>query len=90
MVNQRIWAVICGAAVIQKGANAGPTVPNGPAHQRVIEEALSQAGFPPSDVDYLEAHGAGSALGDPIGVDAAAGALRQGARRGACAADEGG
>ena len=52
MVNQRIWAVICGAAVIQKGANAGPTVPNGPAHQRVIEEALSQAGFPPSDVDY--------------------------------------
>ena len=68
----RIWAVIRGAAVNQNGASAGPTVPNGPAQQRVIEEALSQAGFPPSDVDYLEAHGAGSALGDPIEVQAAA------------------
>ena len=68
----RIWAVVRGAAVNQNGASAGPTVPNGPAQQRVIEEALSQAGFPPSDVDYLEAHGAGSALGDPIEVQAAA------------------
>ena len=68
----RIWAVIRGAAVNQNGATAGPTVPNGPAQERVIEEALSQAGVRPSDVDYLEAHGAGSALGDPIEVQAAA------------------
>ncbi len=68
----RIWAVIRGAAVNQNGASAGPTVPNGPAQERVIEEALSQAGVLPSDVDYLEAHGAGSALGDPIEVNAAA------------------
>ena len=68
----RIWAVIRGAAVNQNGVSAGPTVPNGPAQERVIDEALSQAGISPSDVDYLEAHGAGSALGDPIEVQAAA------------------
>ena len=68
----RIWAVIRGAAVNQNGATAGPTVPNGPAQERVIEDALSQAGVAPSDVDYLEAHGAGSELGDPIEVQAAA------------------
>ncbi len=68
----RIWAVIRGAAVNQNGAAAGPTVPNGPAQERVIEEALAQAGVQPSDVDYLEAHGGASELGDPIEVQAAA------------------
>ena len=67
----RVWAVIRGAAVNQNGTSAGPTVPSGPAQERVIEEALSQAGVQPSDVDYLEAHGAGSELGDPIEVRAA-------------------
>ncbi len=68
----RIWGVIRGSAVNQNGASAGPTVPNGPAQERVIEEALSRAGVAPSDVDYLEAHGGGSELGDPIEVQAAA------------------
>ena len=68
----RIWAVIRGSAVNHNGAAAGATVPNGPAQERVIVQALSQAGFAPSEVDYLEAHGAGSELGDPIEVKAAA------------------
>ena len=67
----RIWAVIRGTAVNQNGVSAGPTVPNGPAQESVIEEALSQAGVQPSEVDYLEAHGAGSELGDPIELQAA-------------------
>ena len=67
-----IWGVIRGSAVNQNGASAGPTVPNGQAQERVIEEALSRAGVSPSEVDYLEAHGAGSALGDTIEVQAAA------------------
>ena len=68
----RIWGVIRGAAVNQNGASAGLTVPNGPAQERLLQDALSRAGVEPADVDYLETHGAGSALGDPIEVGAAA------------------
>ena len=68
----RICGVIRGAAVNQNGPSAGPTAPNGPAQERVILAALAQAGVAPDEVDYLEAHGAGSALGDPIEVQAAA------------------
>ena len=68
----RIWGVVRGSAVNQNGATAGPTVPNGRAQQRVIEEALDRGGVLPDQVDFLEAHGAGSALGDPIEVQAAA------------------
>ena len=67
-----IWGVILGSAVNQNGASAGPTAPNGPAQERVIEEAILKAGVEPRDVDYLEAHGVGSNLGDPIEVQAAA------------------
>ncbi len=73
-----IWGVIRGSAVNQNGASAGPTVPNGRAQERVIREALSRAGVPPSEVDYLEAHGAGSELGDTIEVQAAAAVYGQG------------
>ena len=68
----RIWGVIRGSAVNQNGAAAGPTVPNGSAQERVIGTALARAGMAPAEVDYLEAHGAGSQLGDPIEVNAAA------------------
>ena len=62
----RIWAVIKGSAVNQNGASAGLTIPNGQAQERVMEAALSQAGFSGSEVDYLEAHATGSQLGDAI------------------------
>ena len=68
----RIWAVIRGSAVNQNGASAGLTVPNGPAQERVMREALTQAGAAPSHVDYLESHATGSQLGDPIELNAAA------------------
>ena len=67
----RIWAVIRGSAFNQNGASAGATVPSGPAQERLIERALAQAGIAPSEVDYLEAYGGGSAFGDPIEVKAA-------------------
>jgi len=68
----RIWAVIRGSAVNHNGTAAGLTMPSGPAQEQVIEEALSRAGIAPADVDYLEAHGGGSEIGDSIEVQAAA------------------
>ncbi|WP_319436005.1 type I polyketide synthase [Mycobacterium sp. RTGN5] len=73
-----IRAVIRGSAVNQDGASGGLTVPNGVAQQRVIGEALACAGLVPSDIGYLEAHGTGTSLGDPIEVQAAAAALGKG------------
>ena len=68
----RIRAVIRGSAVNQDGASSGLTVPNGGAQQRLITAALARAGVAGRDVDYLEAHGTGTSLGDPIEVQAAA------------------
>src|ERR1700727_2606349 len=71
----RIRAVIRGSAINQDGASGGLTVPNGVAQQRVITDELKRAGVAAADVDYLEAHGTGTSLGDPIEVQAAGGAL---------------
>jgi len=68
----RIWAVIKGSAVNHGGASVGLTVPHTPALEQVMEAALAEAGVTPSDVDYLEAHGTGTAVGDPIELDAVA------------------
>ena len=67
-----ILAVIKGTAVNQDGASSGLTVPNGGAQQRLISTTLARAGVAGRDVDYLEAHGTGTSLGDPIEVQAAA------------------
>ncbi|MDE0393207.1 MAG: SDR family NAD(P)-dependent oxidoreductase [Gammaproteobacteria bacterium] len=68
----RIWGVIRGAAVNHGGASVGLTVPNAPALEQVMETALEDAGITPAEVDYLEAHGTGTAVGDPIEINAVA------------------
>jgi myxalamid-type polyketide synthase MxaB len=76
--NDNILALIRGSAVNQDGASGGFTVPNGPAQQAVIRQALARAKVTPASVDYLEAHGTGTSLGDPIEVGAAAAVLGEG------------
>ena len=62
----RIWGLVKGSAINQNGASADLPVPRGPAQEQVIEDALAVAGVAPSDIDYMEAHGAGTELGDSI------------------------
>ena len=74
----RIWGLVKGAAVNQNGASAGLPVPKGPAQERVMQDALAQAGIQPSEVHYLEAHGAGTELGDSIELRALASVYGEG------------
>ncbi|MCB9450591.1 MAG: SDR family NAD(P)-dependent oxidoreductase [Anaerolineaceae bacterium] len=74
----RILAVIRGSALNQDGPSSGLTAPNGPAQEAVIRAALANAGVEPGQVSYVETHGTGTSLGDPIEVQALAKALRSG------------
>jgi acyl transferase domain-containing protein/acyl carrier protein len=68
--NDHVLALIRGTAVNQDGASSGLTAPNGPSQQRVILDALKNGNLEPSQIDYIETHGTGTSLGDPIEVGA--------------------
>lgn len=67
---ESIRALIRGSAVNHGGAASGLTVPNEAAQESVVRDALAQAKLTPDDIDFIEAHGSATELGDPIEVGA--------------------
>lgn len=64
--NDRILAVIKSSSINSDGKSEGFTVPNGRAQEEVIRSALAKANLSPHDIDYIEAHGTGTPVADPI------------------------
>ncbi|WP_269389415.1 SDR family NAD(P)-dependent oxidoreductase [Bacillus amyloliquefaciens] len=73
----RIYAVVKGSAVNHVGTVSGISVPSPVAQADLIEECLDKAGIDPRTVSYIEAHGTGTSLGDPIEVQGLVKAFRQ-------------
>ncbi|MEZ3422397.1 MAG: SDR family NAD(P)-dependent oxidoreductase [Lachnospiraceae bacterium] len=64
--NDKIFGVIRAAAINQDGKSNGLTAPSGAAQEKVIRKALKEAGIDAGMVSYVETHGTGTKLGDPI------------------------
>ena len=75
--NDRIYAVIKGSAVNNDGHTMGITTPEMQGQQSVIAAALNDAGVSAETISYLEAHGTGTMIGDPIEVKALTNVFRQ-------------
>ena len=73
-----IYAVIRGGAINQDGRTNGLTAPSRLAQEAVLRSAYRQAGISPGQVDYIEAHGTGTLLGDPIELNALGAVLTAG------------
>ncbi|SEL82603.1 type I polyketide synthase [Streptacidiphilus jiangxiensis] len=78
-----VHAVLLGSAVNNDGATDGLTVPGAPTQAEVVAAALADAGVSPDQVQYVELHGTGTKVGDPVeaaGLGAAFGARKDGQR----------
>lgn len=73
----RILAVVAGSGVNTDGYKKGLTVPNADAQVALMTQTLERAGLTPDDIDYLEAHGTGTAVGDPLETRAIGAAIGQ-------------
>jgi acyl transferase domain-containing protein len=73
-----VYCVISGGAVNNDGASEGLTVPSQAAQEEVLRLAYKRAGLGRSDVQYVELHGTGTAVGDPLEAAALGAALGEG------------
>jgi phthiocerol/phenolphthiocerol synthesis type-I polyketide synthase B len=78
----RILAIVRGSAVNQDGRSNGLFAPNPAAQMAVLRSAYTNAGVPPHEVDYVETHGTGTMLGDPIEARALGTVLGRGRQQG--------
>jgi amino acid adenylation domain-containing protein len=72
----QVLALIRGSAINQDGRTNGLTAPNGLSQQEVVRAALNDAAVSPHSISYIEAHGTGTRLGDPIEIRALAEVMR--------------
>lgn len=79
--DDRVLAVIRGSAINQDGRSNGMTAPSAAAQREVISAALRLADMPADSVDYIETHGTGTILGDPIEFEALAATYGRGSGR---------
>ncbi len=68
--NDRIYAIVEGTAVNQDGHTSSITVPNPESQIKVMRKACEEAGIEPKDIQYVEMHGTGTSVGDPLEVKA--------------------
>lgn len=65
-----ILGVVCATGINQDGRSNGLTAPNGKSQAKLINKTITKAGLTTADIDYMEMHGTGTKLGDPIEVNA--------------------
>ncbi|MGH3373317.1 MAG: type I polyketide synthase, partial [Actinoallomurus sp.] len=70
-----VYCVIRGSAVNNDGATDGLTMPSRAAQEELLRRAYDHAGVSPADVQYVELHGTGTPVGDPIEAEALGAAL---------------
>jgi acyl transferase domain-containing protein/enoyl-CoA hydratase/carnithine racemase/pimeloyl-ACP methyl ester carboxylesterase/acyl carrier protein/NAD(P)-dependent dehydrogenase (short-subunit alcohol dehydrogenase family)/ubiquinone/menaquinone biosynthesis C-methylase UbiE len=80
--NDAVLAVLAGSAVNHSGRTGGFTVPSPRPQADLLEEAWRRSGWSADDVSYIEAHGTGTALGDPIEIEGLSRIFKEAARRG--------
>lgn len=67
--NDKILGIIRGSAINSIGTHSGMTVPSANAQSRVIKNALAKSNIKPQAISYIETHGTGTSLGDPIEIE---------------------
>ena len=72
----QVHAVVNGVDVAHGGKSANFFAPNGPSQEKLLRAAFENANIASSQIDYLEAHGTGTVLGDPIEINALATVMR--------------